>query len=154
MENLQTYLQQFLEQFFSMGVYAYIFLAFVVLALVFTILSAIHNKNAKAKWLAEHPQAVKIDLVTGTNLITTKEMRANVVSGEAAIFVEKGRYVVFSMPGDIVLELTYTFTRPGIMYKSVSTTWGPNKIELHIERDTDYALSFDKKEEKFVLAAK
>lgn len=148
------YFKMYIEQFFSMGIYAYFIIAFIVVAFVLSILSMKFQKNAKAKWLSSHPGAVMISLETGNNFITQKELYANVISGEAAMFIEKGRYTIWSMPGDIVIEVRYTYTRPGVLYKNVSTTWGPTKISLHIEKDKQYALSFDKKEEKFILKEK
>lgn len=148
---MMEYLQPYIDHFFSMGVYAYFIIAFFVVALIMAILSVKFQKNAKDKWLAAHPGAVKVDLVSGQNFITAKDMRARILSGEAALFLEKAHYAVWAVPGDIVLEVTYTYTRPGVLHKNVSTTWGPAKVELHLEREKEYALKFDRKEERFVL---
>ncbi len=147
-------MDKYLEAFFSMGVYAYIVIAIFILAAVFSFVSIKMNKKALTKWLAEHPNAVKIELSSGNNVITQKQLYARVISGEAAIFNEKAKYIVCAEPGDIVLEVTYTYTRPGVLYKNVTTTWGPAKVELNVERGKDYLLSFDKKEEQFKLSSK
>lgn len=145
------YFKMYLDQFFSMGVYAYFFIGFVVVAIIFSIASMRFHKNAKSKWLSSHPDAVMVSLKTGLNWITEKDLTARVISGEAAVFLEKGRYAVYSMPGDTVLEVTYTYTRPGVLHKRVSTTWGPAKVSLHLERDKQYALTFNREKEEFVL---
>ena len=147
-------MDKYLEAFFSMGVYAYIVIAIFILAAVFSFVSIKMNQKALTKWLAEHPNAVKIELSSGNNVITQKQLYARVISGEAAIFNEKAKYIVCADPGDIVLEVTYTYTRPGVLYKNVTTTWGPAKVELNVERGKDYLLSFDKKEEQFKLSSK
>lgn len=147
-------MDKYLEAFFSMGVYAYVVIAIFMLAAVFSFVSIKMNKKALTKWLAEHPNAVKIELSSGNNVITQKQLYARVISGEAAIFNEKAKYIVCAEPGDIVLEVTYTYTRPGVLYKNVTTTWGPAKVELNVERGKDYLLSFDKKEEQFKLSSK
>lgn len=147
-------MDKYLEAFFSMGVYAYVVIAIFILAAVFSFVSIKMNKKALTKWLAEHPNAVKIELSSGNNIITQKQLYARVISGEAAIFNEKAKYIVCAEPGDIVLEVTYTYTRPGVLYKNVTTTWGPAKVELNVERGKDYLLSFDKKEEQFKLSSK
>lgn len=41
-----------------------------------------------------------------------------------------------------------------MLHKNVTTTWGPAKVELNVERGKDYLLSFDKKEEQFKLSSK
>ena len=147
-------MDKYLEAFFSMGVYAYIVIAIFILAAVFSFVSIKMNKKALAKWLSAHPNAVKIELSSGNNVITQKQLYARVISGEAAIFNEKAKYIVCADPGDIVLEVTYTYTRPGVLHKTVTTTWGPAKVELNVERGKDYLLSFDKKEEQFKLSSK
>ena len=147
-------MEKYLESFFSMGPYAYVVIAIFILAAVFSFVSIKMNKKALTKWLAEHPNAVKIELSSGNNVITQKQLYARVISGEAAIFSEKAKYIVCADPGDIVLEVTYTYTRPGVLYKNVTTTWGPAKVELNVERGKDYLLSFDKKEEQFKLSSK
>ena len=147
-------MDKYLEAFFSMGVYAYVVIAIFILAAVFSFVSIKMNQKALTKWLAEHPNAVKIELSSGNNVITQKQLYARVISGEAAIFNEKAKYIVCAEPGDIVLEVTYTYTRPGVLYKNVTTTWGPAKVELNVERGKDYLLSFDKKEEQFKLSSK
>lgn len=97
---------------------------------------------------------IRFELSSGNNVITQKQLYARVISGEAAIFYEKAKHIVCADPGDIVLEVTYTYTRPGVLYKNVTTTWGPAKVELNVERGKDYLLSFDKKEEQFKLSSK
>lgn len=144
-------IKQYLDQFFSMGIYAYFVIIFFVVALVYSIMFQRFQKNSKAKWIAEHPGSVIVHMKTGVNFITEKQLRATVVSGEASVFLEKGKHVVYSMPGKTVLELTYTYTRPGLMYKNVSTTWGPAKVSLNLEANKEYNLSFDKEKEEFVL---
>ena len=147
-------MEKYLETFFSMGVYAYFVIAIFILAAVFSFVSIKMNQKALTKWLAEHPNAVKIELSSGNNVITQKQLYARVISGEAAIFNEKAKYIVCADPGDIVLEVTYTYTRPGVLHKTVTTTWGPAKVELNVEKGKDYLLSFDKKEEQFKLSSK
>ena len=147
-------MENFMQALDALGNYKYILIGMFVLAAIFSIVSMKLNKNALEKWLKEHPTAVKIELSAGSNLITQKELLAEVVRGEAAIFAEKGKYIVCAVPGDIVLRVTYSYTRPGVMYKTATTTWGPSEIDLTIEPGKDYVLSFDKEEQQFNLTAK
>lgn len=152
MDSILQYLNQFKEAFLGLGSYAYIVAGIFVLALVYGIMSYTYQKNAKKNWLSTHEGAVKIALDTGSNVITQKDMRVNVISGEASVFIERaGKYAVYAMPGDVVLEVTYTYTRPGVIHKTVSTTWGPAKLELHVEKNHEYKLVFDRDAENFFL---
>lgn len=148
-------MKEFLDAFFALGSFAYVVIGIFAFSFLFAILSFKMNKNAKEKWLAAHEGAVKVSLETdGHNFITSKEIYARVVSGEAAVFLEKTRYAVWAMPGDVELEVTYTYTRPGVLHKKVSTTWGPTKVAIHVEAGKEYALRFDRKEEMFRLEEK
>ena len=140
-----------LDSFFSMGIIAYVIIGMFLFSGLYAIFYMKMNKQAKEKWLDEHKGAVKVALTTSTNLITSKQLLAEVVSGEAAVFADSTSYAVYAMPGDIVLEVTYSYTRPGVLYKNVTTTWGPAKVNLHLEPNKEYALTFDKNEEKFNL---
>lgn len=140
-----------LDSFFSMGMYAYFIIGMFIFSGVYAIFYMKMNKKAKEKWLDEHKGAVKVSLSSGTNLITSKQLLAEVVSGEAAIFTDKTSYVIYAMPGDIGLRVTYSYTKPGVLHKTVTTTWGPTTINLHLDPNKEYALTFDKKEEEFKL---
>ncbi len=147
-------MQAVLDSLRSMGMFPYIFLGMVVFAIIYSLFYMKMNKKAKEKWLDEHKGAVKVSLSSGTNLITSKQLLAEVVSGEAAIFTDKTSYVVYAMPGDIGLRVTYSYIRPGVLHKTVTTTWGPTTINLHLDPNKEYALTFDKKEEEFKLEEK
>lgn len=142
---------QAVNSFFSLGIIAYVVIGLFVFSGLYAIFYMKMNKNAKDKWLEEHKGAVRVALSTSTNLITSKQLFAEVVSGEAAVFADNTSYAVYAMPGDVVLEVTYSYTRPGVVHRNVTTTWGPAKVELHLEPNKEYALTFDKNEEKFNL---
>lgn len=146
--------QGFLDSFFAMGATAYIVIGVFAFALVYYIVGMRMASAGRDKWLAAHPGAVRIALEVGSNVITSKEVSARVVSGEAAVLMEKGRYVIYAMPGVSVLEVSYTYTRPGVLHRTVATTWGPANVEIKVEREKSYELTFDKKEEMFKLIEK
>lgn len=146
-------MDQFLKSFFAMGPYAYFIIAMFIIVPVFAIVSMKMNKNSLQKWLNDHPNAVRIGLESG-GFITQKEIYAEIVDGEGQIFTENTGYAIYAVPGDLVVELTYTYTRPGVMYKKVSTTWGPARVSISVEANKEYALSFDRDEETFKLIEK
>lgn len=144
-------MQEYIDAFFGMGVYAYVVIGVFVLAAIFAVVSAKMNKGSITKWKAAHPGCVKVCLKANNNVITQQDLRAQVLSGEAAVFMESMGWVVYAMPGDVVIEVTYSYTRPGVLHKTVTTTWGPSKVELHLESGKDYTLAFDRDEERFNL---
>lgn len=67
-------MKTYLDAFFSMGTYAYVIIGIFVLAAVFAVISIKMNKNALNKWMAAHPNAVKIELSSGNKVITQKSI--------------------------------------------------------------------------------
>ena len=86
--------------------------------------------------------------------IQSSNISGRVISGEACpgIVSEGMKQVFYAMPGELEVELTYEYTRPGIMYKNVTKVWGPAKLSLRLEAGKTYSLTFDKETENFVLS--
>lgn len=141
--------------FKAMGVMGYVIPAVAVVYTIGLLLWMRKAKNALQKWLKEHPEAVHVSFKTGLNPITSKTMTGRVLSENAypQIVYEGGKTGIYALPGTAEVELSYTYTRPGILHKSVSTTWGPAKLSLNLEAGKSYTLSFDQKEENFKLTA-
>lgn len=138
----------------NMGVMAYILPAFAILYVVGIVVWTKKRKQGYEKWLADHPDAVKIYLTTSFNPITSKSLVGRVLSPNAypQIAYEGTKSVIYALPGVVDVELTYSYTRPGVLHKNVTTTWGPTKLSLEVERGKTYSLTFDKKEETFKLS--
>ena len=94
---------------------------------------------------------VKIYLTTGFNAITSKTLSGRILSPDAypTIAYEGTKSVIYALPGTVDVELTYSYTRPGVLHKNVTTTWGPTKLSLEVEKGKTYSLAFDKDEETF-----
>lgn len=145
-------MQGIIDGFANLGIYGYLIVALFVGCFIIAIVSLKKNKAAKDRWLEQHPGAVKLMLKSENKVITSNQISAAVISGEATAFMETSGYVIYAMPGDVVLEVVYTYTRPGVLYKNVTKTWGPSRVEVHLEGGRDYCLSFDKDEERFELS--
>lgn len=79
-------------------------------------------------------------------------MLARIINGERALFMETAGYVIYAIPGDLELEVSYTYTRPDVLHKTVTTTWESSKVEVPPESGKEYSLTFEKKEEQFNLS--
>lgn len=147
-------MEQIIKSYQSLGIYGIIIPGFLVLYIIGMVFYMKRRKNNVAKWVEAHPNYVKVYLRSGMGIITSKDMRYRVLSGEACreFVTEKMTTVIYAQPGELELELTYSYTRPGVMYKRVTTTWGPTVLKLALEANKTYALSFDKNSENFVLS--
>jgi hypothetical protein len=62
--------------------------------------------------------------------------------------LKSGFYVI---PGKRMVEMSYSSSRPGIIHKSVTKTYGPYKKELIIAAGKNYLLGFDREQETFTF---
>ena len=125
----------------------------------FAIIKTKNEKKRVTNWLNEHPNAVKVYIgktssVTGYLASAARQISVNSVDGERPLFfTEKLSNGFYVTPGTHIVESSFTKTRPGIIYRSVTTTYGPSKQEITVEGLKSYNYSFDTNEERYVFEA-
>ena len=125
----------------------------------FAIFKTKNEKQRVTNWLNEHPNAVKVYIgktssVTGYLASAARQISVNSVDGERPLFfTEKLSNGFYVTPGTHIVESSFTKTRPGIIYRSVTTTYGPSKQEITVEGLKSYNYSFDTNEERYVFEA-
>jgi len=108
-------------------------------------------KASNQDFIAAHPEAVKIFLTTKA-LITSEAVTVYSVDDEAPqSFIENGKSGLYVIPGSRIVEMAYTYSRPGIVHKNVTQTIGPEKKELLVENGKEYLLGFDRENESFIF---
>jgi len=130
---------------------------FVIMGVVFigsityAIVQRKRTKTSNDDFLTKHPDAAKVFLITKA-LITTEAATIYTVNGETPQKFFEGRKAgVYLVPGQNSVELSYTYSRPGVMYKTVTKSTGPVKKELVVEANKSYFLNFDRKTEEFTF---
>lgn len=127
----------------------------IVLSFVYQGVAVYIHSMSKKKFESENPDASIMVIKdcqwhplgfinTLTCLSINGEAKEQIMTG----YGQRGHYL---MPGANVLELQYETQRPGILHKWVRTTYDPQKIEVNVEPKKKYAISYDKKQEKFVF---
>ncbi|RRD93919.1 hypothetical protein EII17_10335 [Clostridiales bacterium COT073_COT-073] len=130
--------------------YIMIVVGFMILYAIGVVIYMKQKKNKTAKWLANNPTAAKVYIVNNSNLVRSNGLQINSVDGQIPVtFVETTKTGFYLLPGTHVVESTFTTTRPGVMYRNVSTTYGPTKQELTVEANKTYHYSFDRKNETY-----
>ena len=104
------------------------------------------KKKAASDFMKNHPEAAKV-LITGA--ISGKLVVISVNDDAPNTFYEENKLGFFLLPGENVIEAQYTWTRPGIMHKTVTTTIGPTKVKVTAEPNKKYYISFNKKTEEY-----
>ena len=123
----------------------------------FAIFKTKNEKQRVTNWLNEHPNAVKVYIgktssVTGYLAKAVQQITVNSVDGEHPLFFrEKLSTGFYVTPGTHIVESSFSKTRPGFFYRSVTTTYGASKQEITVENLKSYNYTFHTKEERYVF---
>lgn len=110
------------------------------------------RSNNKKAFLVQHPDAARILAQQVSFAIKQKTLTICSVDGQTPIIFGSGMHTgVLVTPGRHVLEVTFRTQRPGIMYRTVSTTYEPCKIEIEAEPNGNYELRFNEKAQSYEL---
>lgn len=125
-------------------------IAIMIAITIFNIIFLKKGQEADKKFREENPDISTIKfhasshIVSSTTTIYTVDEKIpqySKASFKGYIFIEGGEHI---------LSVGASFTRPGIMYKTVTTNVGPTDIKVKIEKRKDYILKYDKKEGFFL----
>jgi hypothetical protein len=122
-----------------------------VLGIISAIIMSKRQKKIVANFLEENPNAVKVYLTSKAFITQEAVMIHTVNAGNPILFTEKGKSGFYLIPGESTVGISYTYTRPGVMYRSITKSTGLVERELEVEENKSYSLSFNRKEEDFVF---
>lgn len=141
METIRTILQN--------GGYGLI-LAAAVLIIYIPIMIVMRNKAKRrsAEFIAATPNAARMTVKNHAGRTTVYS-----INEDKPVFAleRRGKVTYYLMPGENVISLSHAKTRPGIFYRTVTTTYGPVSISVTAEPERAYIISFDKKEKEFIF---
>ena len=121
----------------------------------FAIFKTKNEKQRVSSWLNEHSDAVKVYIGKTSSVIgmlASAAQRITVISvdGERPLFFrEKLSTGFYVTPGTHIVESSFSKTRPGFFYRSVTTTYGASKQEITVEASKSYNYFFNTKEEVY-----
>ena len=121
----------------------------------FAIFKTKNEKQRVSSWLNEHSDAVKVYIgktssVTGMLASAAQQITVISVDGERPLFFrEKLSTGFYVTPGTHIVESSFSKTRPGFFYRSVTTTYGASKQEITVEASKSYNYFFNTKEEAY-----
>lgn len=134
-----------------------IWIIFVVIvcacSLIYTMGNYVKHNAKLAKFTQEHPEAAKVQIKANKVGIIVETLQVHSVNGEEPLIfqemlINNGFYL---LPGKNVLKVSYEWTRPGVIYKTVTKYIDPTKIEVEVEPNKTYKLSYSRKQEQFVF---
>lgn len=136
----------------------WLYVGFMFIAVVFSIVSMRRAKAGKVDFLDNHPDAARILLnqqgYISTTIIHLYEVNDEPVqldfktfnkatTKESQYYSEKMKYGVLVKPGVNKLLVSYENTKPGVVHKSVTTYSDPVHVEINCAANTTYRLSYD-----------
>ena len=125
-------------------------IAIMIAITIFNIIFLKKGQEADKKFREEKPDISTIKFHASSHIVSSattiytvdeKIPQYSKASFKGYIFIEEGEHI---------LSVGASFTRPGIMYKTVTTNVGPTDIKVKIEKRKDYILKYDKKEGFFL----
>jgi hypothetical protein len=120
----------------------------------FMVFAIIKNKKAKSNkksFLELHPDASKI-YAMAKGVVTSDVVEIYCVDDKLPVpLTEAGKNGVYIAPGEHKITVSSTYTRPGVVYRSVSKSTGTVDKIVNIEPHSEYDLSFDRKEGTFAF---
>ncbi|MGP1437630.1 MAG: hypothetical protein ACTTKH_00990 [Treponema sp.] len=134
----------------SIGTYYYFLIlpVFAVFYLVYMFMMTKKNNAMVQEWLSKHPDAAKV--IYKSNIVSLGQTTIHSVDEQKALFFREGFKLGFYVaPGEHIIESSYTFSRPGIFYRMVTTTYGPSKQEITVDASKRYLYKFDRKAESY-----
>lgn len=138
-----------------MGKYILFVGGFILLSFIYQGVCMYIHSMSKKKFESENPDASIMVLkdrpfhpfgfTTTLNCLTINgEPKEQIMTG----YAQRGYYL---KPGKNILEMQFESQRPGIIHKWVRTTYDPQKIEVEVEANKKYTITYDKKEDKYLF---
>lgn len=124
-----------------------IFVAVVIVVYIPWLMRHMNKtKRSAADFAAQNPTTARVVLVG----MITGAITVNSVDEKPPVFFQDGvKSGFFLLPGEHVINVEYTWSRPGVIHKSVTTTVGPVNIKVTAETGKSYRLEYHKNEERY-----
>lgn len=131
----------------------------LVLAAVFWFISFKINRgkqeNYATAFLQRFPDAVKVYTQRSGGFIVSYNLQIYSVNDELpAAFSDDQGMGFYCKTGKNIIEVEYSTTRPGVVYKTVTKSTGATKIEIETKAGENYFFYFDKETNSFKLDIK
>ena len=128
-----------------------IMILFVAAMLVFAVLKNKRVQSDRKNFFENHPDAAKIYAMS-KGFVTSDVVQIHAVDGmPPVILAEVGKSGIYIAPGEHTLTVSSTYTRPGVMYKTVSKSTGTVEKIVTVTPYAEYDLTFDRKEGTFAF---
>ena len=142
------YFDQILE-----GPAKYVLIFMVAVVIIYIPIMIVYMKKKKKKatdYLSLHPEAAHVFIIHRKKGFVSDHLAIHTVNdGYPETFIKEGKNGFFLLPGKNKLEVSYSWTRPGVLYKNVTTEVPVSIQTVTVEPGKSYEISYDTKEETY-----
>ena len=133
------------------GVYTIYAAVIIAVFAAWMIFANKRNKQKKNVYFEQHPDAAKVYLATKIG-IASEAVRVLSVNGESPVLFTEGiKSGFYVKPGRASIEVMYSHTRPGVLYRNVTESTGNVPLQIDAEPGKTYRLAFDRSSEGFIF---
>lgn len=110
------------------------------------------NNELVEKFLSENPFPAKIYFKNGPNIIAGGEMSVHSVNGKDPVFFfENLKSGFYAAHGENEISLSYSWTKPGILKKNITTEISQSRQVVTVEAGKEYILNFDREANQYTF---
>jgi hypothetical protein len=122
----------------------------VILSIIWMVVLNSRVKKKASGYLQQHPDAASVILAARPQF--GESITVESVNGQRPVLFSKGVRGGFHVePGQAQIIASFSRTRPGVLYRSVTNTYPSIEFVIETAARKTYELSFEQKEESFVL---
>ncbi|MDR1100761.1 MAG: hypothetical protein LBL34_00115 [Clostridiales bacterium] len=126
------------------GYYIILVIAVVIIYPIFVVFFMKNKKRKAEEFLRENPTAAKVYVKRSST-----EFKIISVNDVPPTHFYKGMKTGFYIvPGENKINFQCSWTRAGVVHKTVTTTVGPISVQVNAEANKEYQISYDRKAEK------
>lgn len=146
-------MEYLMESLKALPWWAFLIAGFAVVYFIVYLIYIGKRSGKKNAFREAHPEASSVYAESAIKGIKSVQITILKVDGAAytEYYPEGTKQVYLLLPGKHVLEVQAMTQRPGVMYKNVMETFGPEKIEVEVGVSKKYTVGFDTKQKEFTF---
>lgn len=146
-------MEYFIESLKTMPWWVFLIAAVFVVYFIVYFIYMRKRGGKKNEFIEAHPEASRVYAESAIKGIKAVQITILKVDGEVykEYYPEGTKQVYFLLPGKHILEVQAMTQRPGVMYRNVMETFGPEKIEIEVGESRKYTVGFDTKQKDFIF---
>lgn len=121
--------------------------------IIYTIIMISVVKKKSLNYAKDHPDVVKVHLMGKGAGVMAEPVSVHRVDNEKPNrFMDGMKTGVYLLPGKHTVDMEYSYTRAGVIHKTVTKSTGVVPKQLTVERGKEYKLTYDLENKEFIFS--